>query len=367
MSVLALAETLLNHPMQRRFAQRSAPRQRASISLLQDAYCPSAATPIFPHSAEEEHLEKKAEQAGAPIREFTSPDSPLPEVQLLSNGRYHVMLTQAGGGYSRWNDLAVTRWREDGTLDPWGQYIFLRDADSGKAWCAAYQPVGDADGFEDYHVQFQHSHAEFRRAQHGITSHLSVCVSPEDDAEIRQLKLVNTTRHHRRVEVLTYAEVVLNPPGADAAHPAFGNLFVQTELLPEKNAILCTRRPRESNGARPVWMFHLVTIKGDESRIRFRSRPTAPKFIGRGHTIKNPIALQSGEALSGSAGSVLDPIVAVKEVIELEPGFEARGNRNRHQRRRAAVESRRSCCSTNSAIIVLCELRTSEMAWTNAT
>jgi cyclic beta-1,2-glucan synthetase len=77
----------------------------------------------------------------APMRVFNNPNTPLPEVQLLSNGRYHVMVTNAGGGYSRWKDLAVTRWREDATCDPWGAFCYLRDVTSGAFWSTAYQPT----------------------------------------------------------------------------------------------------------------------------------------------------------------------------------------------------------------------------------
>jgi hypothetical protein len=75
------------------------------------------------------------------MRVFDSPNTPHPEVQLLSNGRYHVMVTNAGGGYSRWKDLAVTRWREDTTRDAWGQFCYLRDPASGEVWSNAYQPT----------------------------------------------------------------------------------------------------------------------------------------------------------------------------------------------------------------------------------
>jgi hypothetical protein len=75
------------------------------------------------------------------MRVFDSPNTPHPEVQLLSNGRYHVMVTNAGGGYSRWKDLAVTRWREDTTRDAWGQFCYLRDLASGEVWSNAYQPT----------------------------------------------------------------------------------------------------------------------------------------------------------------------------------------------------------------------------------
>jgi len=75
------------------------------------------------------------------LRLSGNPHAAIPEVQLLSNGRYHVMVTSAGGGYSRWKDLAVTRWREDGTCDNWGAFCYLRDVADGDVWSTAHQPT----------------------------------------------------------------------------------------------------------------------------------------------------------------------------------------------------------------------------------
>jgi len=76
-----------------------------------------------------------------PARVIDCPNSPTPQLQLLSNGRYHVMITSAGGGYSRWKHLAVTRWREDTTCDNWGAFCYLRDVASGVFWSNTYQPT----------------------------------------------------------------------------------------------------------------------------------------------------------------------------------------------------------------------------------
>ncbi|HLX65186.1 MAG TPA: glucoamylase family protein [Planctomycetota bacterium] len=315
MSMLALTHFLLDKPMQRRFSLD--PRLRATDLLLQERV-PRTAVPIYPHSAEEEHLETKAEPKGARIREFKTPDTASPEVQLLSNGRYHVMLTSAGGGYSRCKDLALTRWSEDGTCDPWGQFCYIRDVESGRVWSATHQPTLDGAGTGgDFLVHFGHSSAEFRRQEMGITTHLDVCVSPEDDVELRLLKVANASRVKRRIEVVTYAEVVLNTSGADQSHPAFSNLFVQTEIVKEKSAILCTRRPRGEHET-PVWLFHQVTFKGNvPGDVSFET--DRAKFIGRGGSLKNPLALRETQAHSGTCGSVLDPIVSVRRTIELQP------------------------------------------------
>jgi cyclic beta-1,2-glucan synthetase len=152
MSLLAFAHVLLDQPMQRRFM--SDPLARATELLLQERVPKKGAT-LHPHAAEVSAAARPpSADAGAIMRVFTDPNTPIPEVHLLSNGRYHVMATHAGGSYSRWRDLAVTRWREDATTDGWGTFIYLRDRDSGKYWSTAYQPtLRRADHYEAIFVQ----------------------------------------------------------------------------------------------------------------------------------------------------------------------------------------------------------------------
>jgi cyclic beta-1,2-glucan synthetase len=316
MSLLAFAHVLLDQPMQRRFL--SDPLVRATELLLQERVPKKGAT-LHPHAAEVSAAARPpSADVGSIMRVFTDPDTPIPEVHLLSNGRYHVMTTHAGGSASRWRDLAVTRWREDATTDGWGTFIYLRDRDSGRYWSAAHQPtLRRADHYEAIFVQ---GRAEYRRRDQAIEAHTEICVSPENDVEIRRITLTNQSSRTRRIEVTSYAEVVLAPLNADLAHRSFSNLFVQTEILPERQAILCTRRPR-TPGEQVPWMFHLLAAPGataDESSYE----TDRARFIGRGRSAANPLALDSRDSqgtLSNTDGPVLDPIVAIRRTLTLAP------------------------------------------------
>ncbi|MDA0738473.1 MAG: cyclic beta 1-2 glucan synthetase [Nitrospirae bacterium] len=316
MSLLAFEHVLLNRPMQRRFM--SVPLVRATELLLQERVPKKGAT-LHPHSAEVNAAARPpAAEADAIMRVFTDPNTSTPEVHLLSNGRYHVMATNAGGGYSQWGDLAVTRWREDATSDCWGTFIYLRDHDSGRYWSTAYQPtLRKADHYEAIFVQ---ARAEYRRRDQGIEAHTEISVSPEDDVEIRRVTLTNLSSRTRQIEVTSYAEIVLAPLNADLAHRSFSNLFVQTEILPDLQAILCRRRSR-TPGEQVLWMFHLLAAPGaiaDEPSYE----TDRSKFLGRGRTAANPVVLDSRASpsrLSNTDGSVLDPIVAIRRTITLSP------------------------------------------------
>ena len=311
MSFLALAYLLLDRPMQKRF--ESAPLFQATTLLLQERI---PTTPAFySHTTREITDIRTTGGQEAPMRVFDRPNTLFPEVQLLSNGRYQVMVTHAGGGYSRWKDLAVTRWREDATCDAWGAFCYLRDVASGAFWSTAFQPTLQPP--DAYEAIFSEGRAEFRRRDHEIESYTEIVVSPEDDIELRRVRLSNRARTRRVIEITSYAEVVLAPPAADALHPAFSNLFVQTEILHPQPAILCTRRPRSRDEQSP-WLLHLMVVRGADCGAASYETDRM-RFIGRGRTVAAPQALREDAVLSGSAGSVLDPMVAIRYRITLDP------------------------------------------------
>ncbi len=316
MSLLSLAHLLLDRPMQKRF--ESDPAFQATMLLLQERI--PEATAFYAHTTALSELHMSSSVQETPIRVFDSPDTPNPEVQLLSNGTYHVMVTNAGGGYSRWKDLAVTRWREDSSCDNWGTFCYIRDVASGEFWSSAYQPALKRPAH--YETIFSEGRAEFRCRDHDYDSLTEIAVSPEDDIELRRVRITNRARTRRTVDVTSYAEVVLAPQVADALHPAFSNLFVQTEIVPGQGAILCTRRPR-ALGEQAPWMLHMMAVHG--GKVGEASYETDRlRFIGRGNTVADPQAMHARggtypEALSGSEGSVLDPIVAIRYRITLDP------------------------------------------------
>ncbi len=312
MGLLSLDYLLRAQPMQKRFIADA--EFQATLLLLQERI---PRTGVFhPHSAEAADVGSGAGKSDETrLRVFSTPIAARPAVQMLSNGRYHVLVSNAGGGYSRRGDLAVSRWREDGTRDNWGSYCYLRDMDNGEFWSAAYQPT--AVPVTGYEAIFSDAKVEFRGRNRGIESHLEIAVSPEDDIELRRLKLSNRSRKTRTIEITTYAEVVMAPNIADELHPAFSNLFVQTELLPQRQAILCTRRPRALHET-PPWMFHLLQVH--DALIEAVSYETdRSRFVGRGNDLRRPQALTGDAVLSGSEGSVLDPIVAIRCRITLAP------------------------------------------------
>ena len=315
MAFLSLDYVLRDRPMQRRFDAE--PAFQATALLLQEKVPRVRA--VEPHPAEGATLGTRQAEPEGNLRAFSTPSTPSPEVHFLSNGRYHVAVTNAGGGYSRWRDLAITRWREDGARDNWGSFCYVRDLAGAPFWSVTHQPTLRPAG--SYEAIFSQGRAEFRRRDGDLQSYTEISVSPEDDVEVRRVSLTNRSATAKTIELTTFAELVLAPAAADASHPVFSNLFVQTELVQQRQAILGTRRPRSSE-ERPPWVFHLMTVQGSGTGpISYETDRAA--FIGRGGSSVDPAAMHRDE-LGNGAGSVLDPILAIRGTVVIAPGATAR-------------------------------------------
>lgn len=309
MSFLSMAYLLLDQPMQKRF--EAEPQFQATLLLLQERI--PKATSFFAHTT---NIAEVVSTTGeAQIRIINTPSTAIPEVQLLSNGKYHVMVTNSGAGYSRWKDMAVTRWREDATCDNWGTFCYIRDLETGAYWSTSFQPT--LQKIDNFEAVFSQGRADFKGAHNKLEFHTEIVVSPEDDIEMRRLNITNRSGKSRTIDITSYTEVVIAHAAADAAHQAFSNLFVQTEILPQSNAIMCTRRPKSVDEKQP-YMFHLMNdLSRTVKEVTYETDRMA--FIGRGNTVANPQAMEKGGKLGGAQGSVLDPIAAIRYKITIAP------------------------------------------------
>jgi cyclic beta-1,2-glucan synthetase len=311
MILVALDNYLLDDPIVRRF-HRDAHVQ--SIELLLQEKVPQDAPIQHPHQGEMMEAHRSA-----PIIRLTPwqvrAESPVPQVHVLSQGQYSVVITSAGGGYSQWQDLALTRWQADSTLELDGSWLYVQDRDSGAMWSATYQPTANPP--ENQEVLFYPHKVEFRRSDRGISLDTQITIGAEG-VEIRRMTLLNDSDQPRRLKVTSYGEVVIAPQAVDQRHPAFSRLFIESEYLPALNALLFRRRPRSAHEETPYVLHSLVVERGTEITGEYES--DRARFVGRGWTTRAPIALQnSHQKLSGSVGPTLDPIMALAQEIDLEP------------------------------------------------
>lgn len=315
MSLLAINNLLNDHIIPRRFHED--PRI-AGVETLLCERVPNK-LPIGKGSRKDIPVARLTQFSPAPILgRVDTPHSITPKVNLLSNGAYSLMMTNSGGGYSRWKDFDITRWQADTTCDNWGSYCYIKDMESKAVWSTGYHPTHTKG--KNYTVSFKADKVELRRRDNYIETFMEVVVSPEDDAEIRMITLANLSQKARVLELTSYNELVLAPHAADRAHPAFNKMFIQTEALPEVSGLLAFRRPRSPNDQQ-IWVGHVVASdQPTQSEIQYETDRN--RFIGRGNTLQHPSALN--ENLSNSSGTVLDPILSLRYSITLAPGQRVR-------------------------------------------
>ncbi len=312
MSLVALANVAFDGIMRHRF--HSIPEIKAAELLLQER-TPRTVTLVQPKMGQLE-VNNVKDLIQPAIRRFDLPSLPIPSTHLLSNGAYTVMISSAGSGYSRWNDMAITRWREDATCDMWGTYIFLHDTATKLSWSLGYQPTATKPNY--YEAIFTEDRARIVREDSDIHSSMELVISAEDNAEIRKIAIRNTGSKAKEIELTSYAEIVLAPQAADLMHPAFSNLFVQTEYIHETTTLIATRRPRSATET-PIWMAHVIAVEGN-SHAGIEYETDRVRFLGRGHSIRNAVSIQEGHPLSNTVGAVLDPIVSLRTRITIQPG-----------------------------------------------
>lgn len=319
MSLVALNNYLNGNVMQNRF--HNDPIVDAAKLLLQEKV---PANIIFTKENKEKILPftDVSYDVEDSLREYNQPDFVLPKAHILSNGSYSVMLTDKGTGYSRGNMIDVTRWREDITLDNYGIFFYIRNTNTNTTWSSAYSPLDKRP--DEYNVVFTSGVAKYHRKDGDIDTLTEIVVSSGDNAEIRRLTFTNHGNEACVLEISSYYELVLAHHGADVAHPAFSNLFIRTEFVPELNCLIANRRPRSEND-KPVWAINLMTVEG-EALGGLQYETDRFKFIGRGRNVSNPLVIEQNKPLSNTVGPVLDPIMSLRCMIKVEPGKMAKLN-----------------------------------------
>lgn len=313
MSLLALDNVLNEGQIRERF--HSDVRVKSTEPLLYERV---PVTPALYHlEARDQPPVLSVAGSSLPVESsYDTPNTTVPQVQILSNGNYSLMITNAGGGYSKWGDMDLTRWRADTTRDHWGSFCYLRDVDADRVWSATYHPTDQMS--EGYQVRFPLDKAEFQRTDDGLKTSMQVIIAPEDDVELRRVKLRNISNRSRTIELTSYYELAMTPRNADRQHPAFQKLFIETEAVPEQGALIASRRKQDPDQA-SIFTGHTMVLD-DHSEGPMQYETDRKKFIGRGHDIREPAALRS--PLSNSTGYVLDPILSLRREVDLMPGQE---------------------------------------------
>ena len=289
-----------------------------SVELLLQEQIPQFVPPQDPFAEDVKGVQRLTDAPEEIIPWRVPIQTPIPEVNLLSNGSYNVLISNMGGGYSSWRDINLTRWQPDGVLDPWGTWIYIQELGEnpqheGKYWSASHQPIPGSAA--DMQVTYFAHMVIFHRTENDITSTMEVTVAPDDPVEIRRIHLNNNNDHFRSLRLTSYGEVILGAQADDTRHPAFNKLFIQSEFVSELNLQIFMRRPR-SNQEKEIFMGHMLVVEGSQAIARHEA--DRYRFIGRDHSLANPVALISEAYLTGTTGATLDPIFSLGQEIALD-------------------------------------------------
>lgn len=309
MSLMALDNVIYNNVLQKRF--HSNPRVKATELLLQERIPRRI---VYDREKVFDVPEFKGVKQNITVRNYKTAKTPIPEIGLLSNGRYSVMISNSGSGYSKRLDTEIYRWRQDATKDDAGMFFYIKDVSTGKWWSPTYEPC-ESEG-DSYEAVFALDRVEFRRKDGNIMTNTVVAVSNEEDAEVRKISITNKTSSSKIFEVTSYSEITIASHNADLAHPAFGNLFVSTEFVSEPECIIASRRPRSDKETK-YWIMQKMIIEGVE--LSSTSYETSRvNFIGRGKSKNNPEGINN--PLKNTVGDVLDPIISIRKKVKIHPG-----------------------------------------------
>lgn len=315
MSLMALDNILNDNIFRERF--HSNPNVKSAEVLLQEKV-PSRI--VYERQQKFEPMEDKQSKPNIIPRRFNTSKTTIPKVQLMSNGKYSMMITNSGSGYGKREDMTIYRWKKDVTLDSSGMFFYVKDIKNDYYWSTTYEPCKKEGN--SYEVIFSQYKAEFKKKEEDILAYTEITVSNEDDAEVRRITLTNNGNETKVLEITSYCEVTLSPFDADIVHPAFSNLFIRTEFLQELECVIANRRPR-AKGQRKPHVMQCITIDGEALGVA-QYETSRVNFIGRDRNLINPIAMEHDMQLKNSEGAVLDPIISIRKRIKIEPGKSCR-------------------------------------------
>ncbi|KAA8669438.1 cyclic beta 1-2 glucan synthetase [Clostridium sp. WLY-B-L2] len=311
MSFMSLDNILRENILQERFHR--VPRVRAVELLLQEK---SSKNVIYDRKQDTGKPKTVFQNENVITRKYNNAKTDVPEVNVISSGRYSLMITNSGSGYSKMEDTMLYRYREDVVTNDTGMFFYIKNINSNEYWSAAYEPCKGIP--EEYEVVFSPDKSEFKRKDGNLRTHMKITVSHEDSGEIRKISITNMSNSVREVEITSYLEVTLSSYNADLVHPAFGKLFIQTEFIQNPTCIIAGRRSRNA-GEQKKWLVQTIAVEGERAgTIQYETN--RDNFIGRGRNLVNPRAMDNDVQLTKSVGAVIDPIISLRVRIRIEPG-----------------------------------------------
>ena len=239
--------------------------------------------------------------------------SKLPELSVLSNSKYSLIIDDRGNGYSKYRQIRLNRYRKV-TEQDYGMFVYIKNLNSKRVWSNTYSPMNVMP--KKYEVVFALDNIKFVRSDKDVITTTEIVVTRTHHAEIRKITLKNISNKDKKLEITTYTEPILSMNMDDVSHPVFNNLFVYSEYDKETNSIIVRRKLRNSKTT--YYMINRLLIEEPLGEYEFETNRA--QFIGRGRNTNNPIALN--KKLSNFVGTTLDPVISIRNRILVPAGKE---------------------------------------------
>ena len=233
--------------------------------------------------------------------------SDVPEVSVLSNSKYSIVINDRGNGFSRYETIQLNRYRKVSEQD-YGIYLYIKDMDTGKIWSNTYAPTNIKP--DKYDVVFATDRVKFIRQDEDITTTTEIIVTKKHNAEIRKYTFVNKGNKVKNLELTSYLEAIIEPNPDDIGHRAFKNLFVSSKYDIETNSLIMCRH---NNIEDKSYLVNRLIV--DKQKSTFETERA--NFVGRNRTVENPIILNN--KLSNEDGTNIDPVMSLRNTITVKP------------------------------------------------
>ena len=248
------------------------------------------------------------------VREFTDL-KPLPEIGILSNGAFTVLLNDRGGGFVRYKDIYVNRYRQISS-EYYGCFMYIRDTATDKVWSNTYAPTLARP--DSYRVTFASDRVKYLREDGGIVTTTEVCVASDRNATLQAYTFENHGDKEVTLELTTYSDIIICRKEDDIAHRVFNGMTIFSEFDPDSQSLVFSKKAR-GDRAKEYFVVNRLFFE-HENHLKFEYETSRLHFIGRGGSSANPDVMRLHSNLSNTVGTTLDPIMSFRRQVRLAPG-----------------------------------------------
>jgi len=245
----------------------------------------------------------------------------VPEIGVVSNGSYTVLLNDRGSGFSRYRNILINRYRKI-TADHYGTYLYIRNLRNDKLWSNTYSPLDVMPS--QYRVSFASDKVSYLRVDDDIETKTEITVLKDYFAEIRRYTFTNNGKQDVDLELTTYGEVIMAPREVDASHRIFNSMKITSEYDSDHEALIFSK-PSNDEQSDQLYVLHKLFVgsadfDSSDPDMNVQYETSRIKFLGRGGSIRHAHVIDNHRTLSNTVGTTLDPIMSMRRRIHVPAG-----------------------------------------------